>query len=291
MNLRPMLIAVMALAMLPPRVLPQGSSFLARHYTDGERVSYLMKGSENETSYEVGMTATTAKRADGQFFESLAWSDMKVDGQPRSLSPAAEQFRLAVTTEGVMPFALPDLSKAEGLIAPVTDAMTFYADLFIARRQSGLRQSGDRATYHNPTVASWADGRRVLIGEDHVEFEIALADVDAASGVGVLLIKHVPPAAPQVRLNAEWMRAPVADTSNNWVMVSKTGNGYAVSVGKETFDVELRVALRDGRLLSATLDNPVTAIIRECADQALTQCGPPRPSPVLRRVMMSRVDD
>jgi len=87
MNLRPMLIAVMALAMLPPRVLPQGSSFLARHYTDGERVSYLMKGSENETSYEVRMTATTAKRTDGQFFESLAWSDMKVDGQPRSLSP------------------------------------------------------------------------------------------------------------------------------------------------------------------------------------------------------------
>jgi hypothetical protein len=270
---------------------PQAPPLLARRYVDGDRISYLMKGSENETTYEARMTATTGKRTDGQFFESVAWSGMKIDGQPRPLSAAAQQFRLAVTTEGVMPFAPPDLSKAEGLIAPVTDAMTFYADLFIARRQTILKLPGDRATYHNPTVASWADGRGVLIGEDHVEFEMAVGDVDRASGVGVLLIKHVPPAAPQVRLTAEWMRAPVADTANNWVMVSRNRNGYMVSVGKETFDVELRVAIADGRLLSATLDNPVTAITRECTDQALTQCGPARPSPVLRRVTMSRVDD
>jgi hypothetical protein len=236
------------------------------------------------------MTAATVTRSDRQFFESLAWSDAKVDGQPRSLSAAALQFRLAVTTDGVMPFALPDLSKAEGLIAPVTDAMTFYADLFIARHQSALRQPGDRATYHNPIVASWADGRTVLVGEDHVDFEIAVGDVDRTSGVAVLLIRHVPPAAPAIRLNADWMRAPVADTPNNWVMVSKNGNGYTASVGNETFDVELRVAIADGRLLYATLHNPVTAITRECADQTLTQCGPPRPSPVLRHVTMSRVD-
>jgi len=270
---------------------PQAPSLFARRYLEGNRVSYLMKGSENETTYEVRMTATTAKRTDGQFFESLAWSDMKIDGQPRSLTAAAQQFRLAVTTEGAMPFAPPDLSKAEGLIAPVTDAMTFYADLFIAKRQSALKLPGDRTTYHNPTVASWADGRSVLIGEDHVEFEISVGDLDGASGVGVLLIKHVPPVTPQVRLNAEWMRVPVADTANNWVMVSKSRNGYTVSVGNETFDVELRVAIADGRLLSATLDNPVTAITRECTDQALMQCGPARPSPVIRRVSMSRVDD
>jgi len=286
-----MLIAVMALAVCATPVLPQAPSFLMRRYTDGERVSYLMKGSENETSYAVRMTATTATRTDGQFFESLAWSDAKVDGQPRSLSSAAQQFRLAVTTEGVMPFALPDLSKAEGLIAPVTDAMTFYVDLFLARHQGGLRQPGDRATYHNPTVASWADGRTVLVGEDHVDFEIVVGDVDRAAGVAVLLIKHVPPAAPAIRLNADWMRAPVANTPNNWVMVSKNGNGYTASVGKETFDVELRVAIADGRLLSATLHNPVTAITRECADQTLMQCGPAHPSPVLRRVTMSRVND
>jgi hypothetical protein len=270
---------------------PQPPALLARRYVDGDRVSYLMKGSENETTYEIRMTATTAKRPDGQFFESLAWSGMKIDGQPRSLSTVAQQFRLAVTTEGAMPFALPDLSKAEGLMAPVTDAMTFYADLFIARRQTALKLPGDRATYHNPTVASWADGRSVLIGEDHVEFEMAVGDVDRVSGVSVLLVKHVPPATPQVRLTAEWMRVPVADTANNWVMVSKTRNGYTASVGKETFDVELRVAIADGRLLSATLENPVTAITRDCTDQALMQCGPTRPSPVLRRVTMSRVDD
>src|SRR5262249_19576380 len=143
MSLRRWLITVMVLAVFATRALPQAASLLTRRYTDGERIRYVMKGSENETTYEVRMTATTATRTDGQFFESLAWSDSKIDGQPRPLSAEAQQFRLAVTTEGVMPFALPDLSKAEGLIGPVTDAMTFYADLFIARRQSGLRQPGD----------------------------------------------------------------------------------------------------------------------------------------------------
>lgn len=83
------------------------------------------------------------------------------------------------------------------------------------------------------------------------------------------------------------MRLPVADTPNNWVMVTKTRDGYVASVGKETFDVELRLALADGKLLSATMDNPVTRVTRDCSDAALTQCGEPRPNPVRRRIAMS----
>lgn len=126
-----------------------------------------------------------------------------------------------------------------------------------------------------------------MIGEDAIDFDIALTE--ARDGVAVLVIRHVVPSQPKIRIPADWMRAPVADTPNNWVQVRKTQTGYAASVGKETFDVELRIDLADGKILSAQMDNPVKKITRDCTDLALTQCGEPRPDPTLRRIEMSLV--
>jgi hypothetical protein len=263
------------------------AGLLARRYVEGDRANYVMHGTDNGTTYEVGVTSTTRRNANG-FLDELTWSNLTVDGQPRPLSPVAQGTRLIVTTEGAMPFQPPDLSSVDRLLGPITDAMTFYADLFLARRLA-LGQPGDRRVFHNAPVASWADGRTILTGEDHVDFDLLFKEIDRASGVGVLLIKHMPPDEPKIRLTADWMRVRVADTANNWVMVTKLPGGYSASVGKETFDVELRVSLAEGRLVSATLDNPVVATTRECADETLTQCSTARPISIVRRVTMSRV--
>jgi hypothetical protein len=72
------------------------------------------------------------------------------------------------------------------------------------------------------------------------------------------------------------MHVPVADTPNNWAEVGKSKDGkYVASVGKETFDVVIETSLTDGRILSATMDNPVEVLERECSDAALTSCGEP----------------
>jgi hypothetical protein len=189
--------------------------------------------------------------------------------------------------KGVPPFTPPDLSKAPRLIGPITDLLTFYADLFLAMFEGELRKPGDRFYFQNPVVPSWADGNFNVIGEDAIDFDITLSDV--RDGVAVLLIKHVPPAQPKIRIPAEWMRPPVADSSDNWVQVRKTKTGYAASVGKETFDVELRVDLADGKIVAARMDNPVTKITRDCTDLALTQCGEARSDPTMRRVEMTLV--
>ena len=65
----------------------------------------------------------------------------------------------------------------------------------------------------------------------------------------------------------------VADTPNNWIDVKKNGGKFIAEVGKETFDVEIKLSLKDGKILSATLDNPVQAQKRECSDAALLDCG------------------
>jgi hypothetical protein len=266
-------------------VAPAGR-LLVRRYVEGETFAYLMKGKNNANSYDVTITATVKKNADGRFVDELAWSNGIVNGVPRQLSPAAQAIRVAVTLEGGVPFVLPNFTGARGLVGPVTDSLTFYSDLFVAMHGGTLNKAGDHLRVPIPMAPSWAGGL-VIIGEDSFEFDITLTTVDTAHGTARLLVKHVPPAAPKIRIPAEWMREPVADTPNNWVQVEKTATGFDASIGKETFDVDLTVNLADGKILSATMDNPVTAVTRSCKDEALTQCGPSRPDPTFRHIEMT----
>ena len=67
------------------------------------------------------------------------------------------------------------LSRVQpGLIGPVTDLLTFYSDLFLAIHGGTLRAPGDRFLFPSPTVSSWADGVRVMIGESEVDFDVRL---------------------------------------------------------------------------------------------------------------------
>jgi hypothetical protein len=89
-------------------------------------------------------------------------------------------------------------------------------------------------------------------------------------------------------IGADWIQKPVADTPNNWVQIEKTKDGkYLAAVGKETFDVEIKLSLTDGKILSATLDNPLQTIERECEDAALTKCGDSKPHPIKRQIQIA----
>jgi hypothetical protein len=46
----------------------------------------------------------------------------------------------------------------------------------------------------------------------------------------------------------------------------------------------IRISLADGRILSATEQNPVEVMQRECQDAALTNCGEPVRFQILRQV-------
>jgi hypothetical protein len=173
---------------------------LIRRYADGTRLRYRMTADENGTSSAVTITATTRKTADGRFIDEFAWSDMVVNGAARVLSPTSQAFRATVTLDGGRPFDPPDLSKAPGLVGPVTDLLTFYSDLFLAMHHGALRQAGDRFHFSNPMPASWADGTTVVLGEDHIDFDIALTAVDRGAGEVTLSVNHVPPPAPKIRL-------------------------------------------------------------------------------------------
>jgi hypothetical protein len=174
----------------------------------------------------------------------------------------------------------PSQAKAA---APLTDLLTIYADMMIAKAAGGLTRAGDHFYFKHGTPNSWADGTYVTLGQDSIEFDVTLEQVDP--GIAVVVVRHVPPQKPQIKIPAEWMNAPVADTPNNWVEVSKRPQGkYAAQVGKETFDVRINVSRADGRIISATIHNPVEVVERECSDAALTNCGPPLRYQILREL-------
>ena len=180
---------------------------------------------------------------------------------------------------------IPDLSKAyPGLIGPILDFMTFYSDLWLSIREGVLEAAGDHFTHTGPII-SWADGTTVTLGEEAINFEISLKDTDNSNGIATLEVRHVAPSASPLKFPATWMNSPVAaDTNNNWVQVAKSNGKYVAAVGKETLDVELKIRMGDGAILSGSLNNIVQTLERDCTDAAVTNCGKGRSNRTERQV-------
>lgn len=257
----------------------QATEPLHRTYHDGEVLTYRMKVEKRDQTeslrYEITATLQTQKNSAGQWIESVAWSDYVLQGQPAPLDAAHLAFRQTVSrSPGVLP-AMSDIGKVPDLVGPVTDLLTFYVDLFLASRLQ-LRHAGDHQFLAMSKVNTWAATPSDLIAEDAVDFDMRLATVDAAKGEAVLIAKHVPPKTLRVKLPARWMQESATGTPANWVQVLKRPDGtYRAEVGIETFDVEIHLDLRDGRILRASLDNPVEVCRRDCRDATLLEAGEP----------------
>ena len=111
------------------------------------------------------------------------------------------------------------------------------------------------------------------------------------ANIATVLMRHVPPAKPLIKLPAEWMRVPVGDTANNWVEVERNQDGtFSARVGKETFDVEIKVDVASGRIVSGRLDNLVEVLERKCADAALTKPGEPTRYRIKRQIEIREIN-
>jgi len=265
---------------------PASTNVLSRHYHAGEKLSYWMTGVNQGRHYEIRADGVVKKLPDGTYVEEYAWSNLTVEGTTVPLSAASAAFRQTVSLDPKYRMSIPDLSRVQpGLIGPITDFLTFYSDLWLAARTGQLNHAGDRFYFKYGKPSSWADGMRVILGESSIDFDMTLAAVDQNTHTATLIVRHAPPAQPQIKLPAEWMHAPVAGTPNNWVEVEKDKDGkYTAEVGRETFAVKIEVSLADGRILSGSIDNVVEAVERECTDSALTNCGTPSSEHIQRTI-------
>jgi hypothetical protein len=266
-----------------------------RTYREGDRLAYRMKASNRDrvrtTRYEATARGVVKRDANGALYEEYEWADIVWDGAAFSIPEANRDFRQTLSLAPNRVPAPPDFSKVHPrLVGPVADLLTFYADVWLAARMPTLRRAGDRVRVPRPAANSWADGSRVILGEDSIDFDVTLGEASPATGVRELTVAHVPPERPAIRLPAEWMRAPVADVANNWVEVARISGGrYIAAVGKETFEAHIQLSVEDGRVISATLHNPVDVRERECEDEGLTRCGEAVRYQILREIEIASV--
>jgi len=262
---------------------------LLRRYRTGETLVYRMKGVNENWHYEIQADGIVKEDSAGVYFEEFRWSKMLSDNQPVALSPASMEFRQHLSLDPSFNPVLPNLGQVDPkLIGPITDLMNFYVDEWLVVKTGQLIHAGDHFYVKNGAPSSWADGAHVLTGESAIDFDMTLRALDRTDNTATVLVRHLPPEKSQIRLPATWMEKPVADSPNNWVMVSKTPDGkYMAGVGKETFDVEMKVSLVDGRILTARMDNLVNTSMRQCEDKALTKCSDPMPHPISRKIELS----
>jgi hypothetical protein len=275
---------LLATPLLASQTAPPGP--IARHYTEGETLHYHMTAVNDAWHYTADATGVVKKAADGSWIEEFRWTGMTSDGQSVPLTPATTDFRESLSLDPSHNPSGPNLAGIDPrFVGPVTDLMTFYVDDWLFQKIPVFHQPGDHFYVPNPTPSSWADGTHVLTGADAIDFELRLQSVDAATHTAVLSIHHVPPPKPALKFPVAWMETPVADTPNNWIEVTRTKEGkFEAGAGKETFDVTLTVSTVDGKILSATMDNPVVTSVRTCDDAALTQCTAPQPRTIHRHV-------
>jgi hypothetical protein len=257
---------------------------LVRRYSSGETLRYEMTGSNRGWNYQIQANDAIKRDTAGAFYEEIGWSNLRSNA-PMTLSPASLAFRQTLSLAANQYLAVPDLSKVQPfLIGPITDMLTLYGDLYLAIQK--LDHVGQHVRFSHGKPNSWADGQRVILGEDAIDFDLTLLDSNPHEHTATVLVRHIPPEHPQIQLPAKWMEAHISDTPNNWVQVEKSGDTYIAQVGKEVFDVKLQVDTRDGKILAADLQNPVTAVSRACQDAALTRCSAATPQTILRQVSL-----
>jgi hypothetical protein len=260
---------------------------LHRKYREGETLVYKMTGQNESWHYTIQASGVVRRDPNGDYFEEYLWTNLISDGQPTALSPASDSFRQRLSLDPDQMIAPPDLSKADPkLVGPALDFMTFYSDLWLANKTGQLTHAGDHLYVKVGNPSSWANGSQVILGQSSIDFDLTLKSINPSDNTAVLVVRHVPPAKSQVTLPAAWMQTPVSDTPNNWVEVDKLPGKYHASVGQETFTVEMTISLVDGKILSATMDNPVKTVARTCTDEALTQCDAPQSHEIIRKIQI-----
>jgi len=260
------------------------TGLFVRRYQEGDKLTYHMKGNDDGVGYEIQASGVVKRDAQGHYYEEYAWSNLVRESVPVPLPPASVQFRQVLSFDPELTPSLPNLAQVPVLIGPITDLLTFYSDFWLTMREGKLQKVGDRFSFQPNMTASWADGSNVILGQSTIDFEMTLNAIDDASQTATLLVRHVPPKVSPLKLPAAWMVEPVADTQNNWVSIRKGGDKYIAAIGKETFDVQMKINLVDGLILSGTLDNVVQTRERECTDAAAGNCGEARSRQIKRQI-------
>lgn len=251
------------------------ASILERKYIVGETQKYRILNSYftngNPTGgYEGRAISTVKTEAGGVFFEEIQWTKISKNGSSIEI-PA--DFRQYVSHDPRFILKLPPLTLSNS--AALFDTLNFYANYFVAMK-SKVQKAGDHDYVDNLGVpATWTDGKTVIFGADCIDFDITLLSVsgDSAS-IRVVNTPSKNICNYSYPTELTWLSRFMKDTSNNWFNVVDLKNGsFVVQYGLEVINTVINVNLSSGKILSASMHNPVTHQTAICKGLGKDTCG------------------
>ena len=178
---------------------PAPSGPLTRHYQDGETLSYHMTATNEDWHYAADASGTAKKAANSSYAEEFRWTGMTSNGQSVTLTLPMGEYRQSLSLDPAMMPSGPDLSKVDPkMVGPILDLMTFYTDLWLVDKVGILQHAGDHFYLPGPQANSWADGTRVLVGKDRVDFDLNLDSIDPVEHKALVVVHHLPPSHPNL---------------------------------------------------------------------------------------------
>ncbi len=182
--------------------------------------------------------------------------------------------------------ALPDLTGWDmGVVGPVTDLHTFLIAVSHQVGADRLTRLGETFTTGEAAKASWANGENIPVGEDCIQISVTLLELNAETAV--YETRFMPPADACLEPLKPWMEAPVVEgTPNNFQQQMMMGPMAAAMWGREQFIITSTVRRADGRILSATMDNPLTLRLKVGCDPNLDSCKHEMPMTIHRKLQL-----
>ncbi len=251
------------------------AGILERKYVEGEILKYRILNSYysngNPTGgYEGNAISIVKKGADGVFFEELQWNKITKNGIQIEVPL---EFRQHVSHDPNFKMGLPPKGLAN--TAALLDTLNFYANYFVAAK-SKVRNINDHDYVDNKGIpATWTDGNVVIFGADCIDFEITLVSVKgdyASFRVANVPSKNICNYSYPTEL--KWLNRFMKNTSNNWFNVIDLKDGsYVIQYGLETINTIININLSTGKIVSASMHNPVIHQTAVCKGLAENTCG------------------
>ena len=242
-----------------------------RIYTNGQvsRYQYTEQDADSIARRTATAELTTVVR-NGIPTERVRWIGLQ-DKAGHDLNEQAQAFPaydLSLDTRAV-PMHRVSTDAVPELEGPVDDLLNFLVDLSAGVGVSQLHAPGDTRAMANPVSGDFS-GATVPLGRDFILLTTTLKSLDKDRAE--FQSSYQPPHGVGLPPYRPWMSEPVCGGPNNFQIVQKQGPGFVALWGCESFVVDTVVERSDGRMLSASMVNPLSLKGRFCQDAALTAC-------------------
>ena len=256
-------------------------SILNRRYQDGEVIKYHIYHSyfENGVLKEIqegnALSKTVAEPAGG-FHESVTWKRLTSNGKEVKADPNYKQI-LTLDPKSKLKMAIPPPTMMNRL---VFDTLNFFANEFVAISKANLIQPGDHALLNGKGVNSWKNPQTgIILGADCLDYDVMLLALNGRHAT--VRVVNIPPlSACEIALpegNWSWLKNQLGEPENNLFQIQKQADGkFMAFSGIEIVDTIMQIDIESGKILSASMHNPVVRQVAICYDEKGNGCEKPK---------------